>query len=242
MPPVHGSSAAVPGASIHRALAEPRRRALLDELRAAPDGLGVDELARRVGLHPNTVRGHLEVLREAALVSGDVDRRGARGRPRMVYVAVADDVAGGEPRPADEGYRFLAEILLSCLLRGTDVPAEEARQAGRAWGRLLVERPRPDERVDAPGAARRLLRVLDERGFAPAQLPNGDIALRRCPFLDLAAQRPDVVCAVHLGLMQGALHELDAPLEVSLLEPFVEPDRCVAHLARRAAGHGEAAQ
>lgn len=232
---MHASSVTAPDASIYRALAEPRRRALVEELRGAPDGLDVDELARRLGLHANTVRGHLEVLREAGLVSGGVQRRGTRGRPRIVYVAVADDVAHRQPDPAGEGYRFLAEILLSSLLRRADLPSEEAREAGRAWGRLLVDRPEPDKRVDALGATRRLVRLLDERGFAPVQQPDGDIALRRCPFLDLARQRPDVVCAVHIGLMQGALHELDAPLEVSSLDPLVGPNQCVARLSPREA-------
>jgi predicted ArsR family transcriptional regulator len=36
---------------------------------------------------------------------------------------------------------------------------------------------------------------------------------------------------VHLGLMQGALTAMRAPVTVDRLDPFVEPDLCVAHLA-----------
>ena len=39
---------------------------------------------------------------------------------------------------------------------------------------------------------------------------------------------------MHLGLMQGALTAMRAPITVDRLDPFVEPDLCVAHLASAA--------
>jgi hypothetical protein len=36
--------------------------------------------------------------------------------------------------------------------------------------------------------------------------------------------------------MNGLLAELDAPLEVDRLDPFVEPSHCVASLSRNTAG------
>ena len=50
---------------------------------------------------------------------------------------------------------------------------------------------------------------------------------------DLAGGEPhrDLVCPVHLGLMQGALTELRAPVTVTALTPFAEPTACLAHLA-----------
>jgi predicted ArsR family transcriptional regulator len=59
--------------------------------------------------------------------------------------------------------------------------------------------------------------------------------LRHCPFLEVAADRSSVVCPVHLGLMQGALDAWDAPLTVDRLDPFVEPDLCLAHLSDKEA-------
>jgi hypothetical protein len=48
--------------------------------------------------------------------------------------------------------------------------------------------------------------------------------------LEVAEAYGHVVCAVHLGLMQGALAELRAPLTADSLEPFVEPSLCIASL------------
>jgi predicted ArsR family transcriptional regulator len=40
-----------------------------------------------------------------------------------------------------------------------------------------------------------------------------------------------VICALHLGLMRGALARMRAPVSVDRLDPFVEPSLCVAHLS-----------
>jgi hypothetical protein len=68
--------------------------------------------------------------------------------------------------------------------------------------------------------------------------PPDRIRLRHCPFLELAEEYGTVVCPLHLGLMQGALAELRAPVAATRLEPFAEPDACVAHLAPIGSGHG----
>lgn len=44
------------------------------------------------------------------------------------------------------------------------------------------------------------------------------------------------MCPVHLGPMQGALDGLRVPLTATGLEPFAEPDSCLARLAARPAG------
>ena len=56
------------------------------------------------------------------------------------------------------------------------------------------------------------------------------IRLRHCPFLELAEAYGQLVCRIHLGLMQGALAELRAPVTAAQLEPFAEPDACVIRL------------
>lgn len=75
--------------------------------------------------------------------------------------------------------------------------------------------------------------LLDELGFEP-EPPAGprtrEIRLRHCPFLDLVDEYREVVCAIHLGLMQGAFDALGGRVGVERLEPFAEPDLCLAHL------------
>jgi predicted ArsR family transcriptional regulator len=197
------------------------RQRILSELRGAPAGLDVRELAGRLGIHPNTVRWHLGALADS--VSSEAVPNGARGRPRIVYRLRADAI---EATP-DE-YRLLATILSGALAAEAD-GSEVAERTGRAWGRYLVGRPAPNERVDA---VERVAALLGEQGFAPETGP-GEIRMRRCPFHDLAETQPEIVCAVHKGLIEGALQELGSDLAVDELDVFVEPDLCVTRLTRR---------
>ncbi len=57
--------------------------------------------------------------------------------------------------------------------------------------------------------------------------------MHRCPFHDLAESHPEIVCAVHRGVVSGALDELGSELEVEGLDVFARPDLCIARLAPR---------
>lgn len=208
-----------------------RRRAVLEAVRAAEGPVGVAEVAGRLGVHPNTVRFHLDALAAHGHVERSVEEPSGPGRPRTVYATGAGMDRGGVRR-----YRLLSRILLGQLAStGPDAEAA-ATDAGRAWGRYLVEQVPPFRRPTAEEAVARVGSMLADLGFDP-QLPADGappdrVRLRHCPFLELAEEYGTIVCPLHLGLMQGALAELDAPVEATRLEPFAEPGACVAHLAR----------
>jgi predicted ArsR family transcriptional regulator len=209
----------------------PRRNEVLAVLRAAGTPLGVAETAERVGVHPNTVRFHLDALVAEGLVERHVREPSGRGRPRTVYAP-----RPGMDRGGRRGYQLLARMMLSHLATTGPGATAAAMETGRAWGRFLVE-PLPPFAAPGPEeSASRLLRLLDDLGFAPdpgaGPVPS-QIRLRHCPFLELAEEYGQLVCPLHLALMQGALAELDAPLTARDLEPFAEPGACVAHLAPR---------
>ena len=116
-------------------------------------------------------------------------------------------------------------------------PTEVAVELGRSWGGFLVEPPAPAARdITEEEAIAQLLDLLEDLDFGPERLPvemATQIGLRNCPFLDLVDNHADVICPIHLGLMQGAMRALAAPVTVDRLEPFVEPDLCVANLSGR---------
>lgn len=217
--------------AVHRALSDLSRAAILEELREAGAPLDVAELAKRVGLHQNTVRSHLDVLLRANLLLAETARRDEPGRPRVLYrpnPAVVDDESSG--------FRLLAEILASHLSGASADPEGEATEAGRMWGHYLIERPAPFAKLTPKEALSRVAGMLSELGFSPEPVNEGGnhrILLHRCPFRDIALRHPEVTCSVHLGLMRGALAEMGAPVEATRLEPFVEPSLCVAHFRIR---------
>ena len=202
------------------------REGVLAVLRGVASALTIPQIADELGVHPNTVRFHLDTL----VTEGRVERvepdRGRPGRPPLMFRAVRGMDPGGTRR-----YRVLAEILTSALAGDRNASAK-ALEAGRAWARRVTGPTRK-----APGAQQsitRLVELLDDLGFAPQRREahgQEQIGLRHCPFLELSQDRSAVVRPSHLGLMQGALAAWRAPVTVERLDPFVEPDLCLAHLA-----------
>jgi predicted ArsR family transcriptional regulator len=200
-----------------------RQAEVLAVLRGAGRPLSAAEVGAACGLHVNTARMHLDGLATEGLAERTAEPRSAPGRPRVLYSPAA--VAAG-PR----SYRLLAEMLVGLVASLPDAgPA--AVEVGRAWGRHLVERSAPSQRVDVEEAVARLTRLLDGMGFQPQLRPGGEVLLHNCPFREVAAGHTDVVCAIHLGVMQGALAEQRVPLEATELQPFVAPSLCLARLA-----------
>lgn len=225
-------AAAAPDGRRGTVLSGVSRGAVLNVLRSARTPLAVAEVAARVGLHRNTVRWHLDQLTEAGQVTRTTETRHRPGRPRLLYAARA-----GEPVPEPGcgdpagGYRLLADILAGHLAGAGPDPADAAGRAGRAWGAYLIGKPAPFTRLTPEQAAGRVNALLADLGFAPEPDPAGTgITLHACPFREVAEHHPDVTCAVHLGLMQGALAELGAPETAARLEPFVTPRTCRAHI------------
>jgi len=132
---------------------------------------------------------------------------------------------------ARDEHRLLATILTGTVAELAD-GERRAEEAGRAWGRYLVRRPSPIERVSDDQAVAEVSRLLEEEGFG-AEAHGSEIHMRRCPFHELAETSPGVVCSVHRGLMAGALEELDSDLVVEGLDVFVRPDLCVGRLRER---------
>jgi len=215
-----------PAVRAHKALGDISRFRILEELRNQ-GALDSRQLGRLVGLHPNTVRSHVDQLIEAGLVRTVTAPAAGRGRPRVLYEPIADGA------PAHQsGYRLLAQILASYLAT-TDQPQAVAESAGRAWGSYLMEKPLPFADISAGEASRKLVHLFSELGFMPEMVADGDTSkmlLHRCPFREAAESNQEVVCSVHLGMLKGALAEMGAPIEAIGLEPFVEPNLCVAEL------------
>lgn len=205
---------------------EPSTRAqVLQALKDAAGPLTILDLAERLEMHPNTIRFHLTTLVEHAQVERVNEPHRIRGRPPQLF-----QIAPGMDPTGPRHYQALAAAFVHSVAAGPD-PGAQALQAGRAWGRELASSastPASEESVEA------LVLMLDELGFAPEwdrDVPDRQIGLGHCPFLELAIEQPEVVCPLHLGLMQGAVQTWQAPVDVDRLEPFVTPDRCLAHLS-----------
>lgn len=179
---------------------------------AQGDGVSAAALTRATGLHENTVRGHLEQLRTDGYVQRERAVTSGRGRPAWRWRATV--------RGPENPYATLAGVLAESLARTSSDPVAEARQAGRAWGRDIIAR-----RADGSAGVREtVVAMMDEQGFAP-QDTGDDILLHRCPLIEAATRHPDIVCAVHQGMIDAILTVRDSHAR-SRLVPFTAPGQC----------------
>lgn len=198
--------------------------AILEMLRDQPEPVTQLALAEITGLHPNTVREHLESLVDRGLVARTRAEPHGRGRPAWLY-----HLSAARPQPAE--YVGLAVALAASIARTSTTPRIEATLAGEDWGRDLAHnRGASPTAADAtPETARdHVVELLDNLGFAPRSDPAdpAEVRLTRCPLLEAAYRQPEVVCAVHLGIVRGALAAWGADPTGSDLFPFSEPGAC----------------
>ena len=171
----------------------------------------IAELVEATGLHPNTVREHVQRLIEAGYVIAETERRTTRGRPRVLYTAATGEASASSP-----------------------VAVQRARDAARR-GDLLRRVYPPDAGEALPSDALHQLDALVDdlavAGFDP--LVDEDaltVDLTPCPHAPAADHR-GTLCHVHIGLMDAVLAQAGGPLKVDGIAPSCDPSQCVVHLS-----------
>jgi predicted ArsR family transcriptional regulator len=173
------------------ALADPTRFAAYQHVRRAAAPLTVAEITDAVGVHHTAVRAHLTKLRDAGLITESHAEPNGRGRPKLLY---ATTPAG----TARDPYQELSSMLARAV-RDRSTP----RQIGAAAGRESALRRDPTGTTDTVDLIEREARDL---GFDPVRrgsIGQPDLVLRHCPFADVAADDPDSICTLHLGVAEG---------------------------------------
>jgi predicted ArsR family transcriptional regulator len=220
--------------SVFKALGDRTRYGVYAQVAAAGDRVPTAEIADRLGIHPNTVRAHLECLREAGLVEMSADAHGAVGRPQHCWsVTAAAPSLGLEP----SGFRLLAHLLAEAVA-GAGVADGDLRAVAREGGNSGG----PGRSVGDPGHGGGLDAVVDGEarlGFDPVVTDDGEdgrkagrestVAFVRCPFRELATAFPDVICELHRGLTEGMA--ADARMRVCAFDTLVDENPCRVQLS-----------
>lgn len=212
-----------PRLDVLKALGDNTRYAIYLELARAPSPLTTADVADMLGLHINTVRPHLERMREVGLLDVHTASTGGVGRPQHRYALVADAPAVGLEPPL---FPKLARMLLR-LADEVGAGPGDACEAGRDQGRHDA---RGYSGTDTTLA---LLTELDKLGFDP-QLVVGDnrvtVGFAHCPFSELAESNPGLVCGIHRGMVEGFVTELGA-CEATMFQTLVDRNPCQVELA-----------
>ncbi|MBV8981586.1 MAG: helix-turn-helix domain-containing protein [Acidimicrobiia bacterium] len=186
--------------AVLKALGDNTRYAIYLELARSASPLSTQDIAETLGLHPNTVRPHLERMRDVGLLDVEVEARGSVGRPQHRYSLAADAPSLGlEPA----AFPRLARLLVGAAA-GAGVAGEDAAAASREQGKAMATRSGDSS------CARALTQALNELGFDPATADDGGlttIAFTHCPYRELAEVHPELVCHLHRGLVEGFVEE-----------------------------------
>jgi len=201
-----------------------RREDVLEALRALDHPADAAELAGLLGLHTNTVRGHLELLVHLGRASRAVERRERRGRPRVLYAPVS------MPPGSVEAFRTLANVLaleLAAVAKGDPSGVETA---SREWAESMVRAGRLSPVGDRAASIREVSALFADLGFEVATEPLGDrLYLRRCPFIDQISELP-AICDLHHALLSASFNATGGHVDVPTLDVLPRPDLCVATL------------
>ena len=210
-----------------KALGDNTRYAIYLELARSPVPLATAEVAESRGLHVNTVRPHLERMREVGLLAVSTDHRGGPGRPQHRYSIAPDAPSLGLEPPT---FPLLARMLLGAAARAGAEP-DDAVAAGREQGVA--------EAVGVPDGtpcADALVELLARLGFDPARVDDAEdattVGFARCPFQDLAEANPDLVCALHRGIVEGFVDAVGGA-RVAGFGTLVDRHPCRVSLASR---------
>lgn len=196
---------APPQLDLLKALGDNTRYAIYLELARSPRPLATGDISESLQLHPNTVRPHLERMRDAGLLTVAVGGRGDVGRPQHRYAIAADAPSLGFEPPT---MPLLARMALAMGAR-LQASADDAEAVGRMEG---AARAKPYR--SAPSTLEALVSDLDRLGFDPLVTDSDDgpdsavVAFANCPFAELAEQHPELVCGMHRGLVEGFVSEM----------------------------------
>jgi predicted ArsR family transcriptional regulator len=215
---------------VFKALGDNTRYAIYLELARSGVPLSTTEIADSLDLHPNTVRPHLERMREVGLLDVDADSRGTVGRPQHRWsLAPEAPSLGLEP----SGFRLLARLLAGVAAAGGADP-EMVAEAGRAEGR------RSGAQRAAAGTQsclEALVHELADLGFDPEVGEDGDlttVAFASCPFREVASEFPALVCHLHRGIVEGIVEGVpNAEVAVATFATLEDRDPCHVDLLNR---------
>jgi predicted ArsR family transcriptional regulator len=225
-----------------KALGDNTRYAIYLELARSPRPLATADVAESLDLHANTVRPHLERMRDVGLLVVETEGRGGVGRPQHRYSIAPDAPSLGLEPPAMP----LLAAMLAGVAAASGAAPEEAAEVGRLQGRAAAARLVPaasrdggpdgvasdDEPDDAEVCLEALVADLSRLGFDPAVAADREgvtVAFAHCPFAALAEAHPEIVCHLHRGMVEGIV-EVVGGLDITAFRTLVDRQPCRVEL------------
>ena len=194
------------------------RQQVRKAIEMAANPIAISEISEAIGLHENTIRGHLNIL----LTLGDIERTQLsatqRGRPKWLYTKSS--------RPQAMASHLLNALTIRLSEVGEPGLVEEA---AASWAAMLPS-TQPAKNID--DAVANLSASLDGLGFTTKLSSLGDaVAVSNCPYELLVGESP-IICDIHTALASKILHDSGQPVSIASMEVFATKGVCIARLNR----------
>lgn len=189
------------------ALTDPIRRALYHFVAHQPGSVSRDQAAEGIDVPRHTAKFHLDKLVDEGLLITEFRRLTGRsgpgaGRPAKLYRRVRSEISVSLPR---RRYDFASQVLADAVERAlVGTPIQQALTgAVRDGARVVTEGwPRAGgtelERIEA---------LLSRLGYEP-RVDADAIKVRNCPYQQISAEHPALVCPMNREFVEAAAHEL----------------------------------
>lgn len=199
----------------------PKQRLVLNTLQEFPQGARAQEVAKRLDMHVNTARGHLDELVKTGAVRVTRAPAKGRGRPSLIFqVRVPDN------RVVAEEYIALIAVMSELFADNAelnDFHSAKARDIGKQWANQ-VHQP---TYIPGTDAFRTVFHALRELGFDPTadnseedeksiEAKKQCIELNACPFVAAGVKPSPFVCAIHDGYLETTAKRLPGDVSLSL--------------------------
>jgi len=193
----------------YQALASESRLRILKLLYKKP--LSVEEVSKKIGLQPITVRHHLQSLEEAGFVESYGERTGTIGRPKIYYRISKKMRTVSFPKRRYLALSFFLITILQFLL-GLDRTKKILRKVGVEMGEKTVKELELENGIKEWSFEdyRDIFvnKYLKETGAEPEIIAVDDekmiYRLHNCVFFELAVKMTEMICDVlHEGFHEG---------------------------------------
>jgi len=214
----------------YRALSSKSRLQIMKMLYRKP--LCVNEIAKKAGLQPITVRHHIHSLEEAGFIESYEERGGSVGRPKIYYKIIKEPPIISFPK---RRYLRLSNFLINTLqfMLGTERSKKILRKVGLEMGENTVKRIESENHIrkwSLPLFERFFIRdYLENSGTEPEFVEVSDkkivYRLHNCLFFELATRMPDMMCDVlHESFHDGVSKALGKQVEITRLTCMAKGD------------------
>lgn len=177
-----------------------------------------EDVAEHVRISRKLAAFHLDKLLDRGILKAHYARPSGRagpgaGRPAKMYEPSGAELEISIP---PRHYDLMGELLVEAIeTESRTMPARKAAlRASRERGRMIGRAARREHgarwssrRGGVPAASE----TLAGCGFEPAEVRDGEIVLRNCPFRSLAQAAPDLVCVMNRAFIEGVLQGMGTP-------------------------------